>query len=273
VDWFRPLGVAGLAWRSVATVVGRVSLWVPSLILAVAQLLVLLVLLFFHLSPLVPVAGPLVRLLGGESATHYPAHILALPIMLDRASLALEVLLAWVVLGVTTLRFADAFGVEQQESSWAGARRRAGALAAVVGSNVVARVGLMALLAASPVGARLGSWGELACHLLVGLLVQAVLAYAAAYLLLHQRGLWSALTDSYQLARRNVATTLILVGAPMAMVLPLSVALLLLRPFAPAHDGLVAAVAALRVAAGVLANVVLVGAVTRLFVAKTRTSR
>lgn len=273
MDWFRPLGIAGLAWRSVATVADRRSLWTPALIVAASQLLVLLVLLFFHLPGLVRVAGPLVQLLGGESATHYPAHIEALPGMLDRACLALEVLLAWVALGATTLRFAGAYGVSQDEGEWAGARHDAVALAAIVALGVAARLGLSAVLAASPVGSKLGTWAGLAGRMCAGLLVQTALAYAAAFLLLRGASIRDAVAGSLRLARRNLATTLILVAVPAALVLPSLIAAQLLRPFAATHPGLVAGVLAMRVGLGALATVLLVGSATRLFLSKSRMRR
>ena len=81
-----PLGVAVWAWRGAITLSTRPSiLWLPLLLVTAIQVALLLLLPSFHHGALIFLGLPLIRLLGGENATHYPLLYYALPTMLEMA--------------------------------------------------------------------------------------------------------------------------------------------------------------------------------------------
>jgi hypothetical protein len=277
LNWFRPLGVAALAWRSVVGVADRSSIWMPVLMIASVQAPILCLLVFFHQPPLVPFAAPLVQALGGEVATHYPFHFFALPAMYDKVAAGIDILLAWVVPGVATLRFAAAFGLAHEESAWAVATRCAPALVGLALLAAGARQAASALFGLLPVEARLESsllrWIALAGKPLLVVLAHALLAYSTAFVVLKGRSMWSAIRDSVGLARWVFAPTIILVAVPAGLLAPFSYVLSRVSPSTVPRPELVAGVVGLRIVATVLLTFVLVGSITRMFVSATRTGR
>ena len=63
---FQPLGVAAWAWRGVASQLLKPVIWVPFILVAVVQVIVLWLLVSFHHEAVLPAGGPLVKLLAGD---------------------------------------------------------------------------------------------------------------------------------------------------------------------------------------------------------------
>lgn len=274
----RSLGVAGHAYRSAIPLVTRPTYWLPFLVLAAVQFAVLALLVGFHRPGISTVGVPLVQLLGGERATHYPLMFLFLPSMYSKAILVVAVLLASLMVAVATLFFARALGFDFAGSAWRNALRRAPTLilAALVPALVI--YGLGKLFALVPSDLFLGNgkvrWGVRAGMLGSIVLLESFMAYTAAWIVLEGHKLLPALRDSIRVTLRTFLPTLLVVGIPLALLYPLSflsqktdLFMGKLRP-----ETMVAILSA-RIVGELVLGFLLAGAVTRLFLWRMEATR
>ena len=121
--FLQSIGVAAWAWRSAVSLALRSTIWLPFLLVGGVQTAVLLIVVSFHCPAVLPVGLPLIRLLVGDAAAHYPVLYYALPAMFFRVNLAVSVLIASIAAGAATLLFAKAFGFAQEQGAWNRAPR------------------------------------------------------------------------------------------------------------------------------------------------------
>ncbi len=273
-----PLSVAGWAWRGAFAVFGRPAIWLPFLIVAVFQFLVLLLLTQFHHKPLLPLALPLVRLLGGEGATHYPNLFYALPTMFFRANLAIDAVIAALAGGAATVLFARAFGFEQVQRPWTRAFKTAHWL-------ILSSVVLLAIIFASsrlesliPRQAYLSDpmirWGTRAAMLGVFVLLQSFLIYMTAWIVLMGQNFFTALRDSIRVTAHTFIPTVLVVGLAAVIFYPFSYLSsrvdLIVNKLSPE---LVAGLLSLQIVFQILITFILVGAIVRLFMWRVEAAR
>ncbi|MBD3235463.1 MAG: hypothetical protein GF330_02020 [Candidatus Eisenbacteria bacterium] len=256
----------------------RPTLWVPMLLVAAVQLLALLFLLSFHHSALLPIALPVVRLLGGEAATHYPNLYFALPNMFFEINLFVTALVSSIAGGAGALLFARAYGIEGFARPWRAALRRAPALIAVGIFLVLLVYGVSRASGLVPREAILGDafvrWGVRLGVLLVFIVIESLLAYATAWIVLMGEGPGAAVRDSVRVAGHTFPPTLLVVGVPALLFFPLSylagrVDLIAGKLSPEVMAGLVIA----QILLGILLTFFVVGAVTRLFLWRVEAAR
>ena len=274
VDLFRPLGRAGLAWRSLRLAAGRGRIWAPLCILALARLAAILVLFSFHVPWLASFGVPLVHWLGGEAATHYPQHFFALPAMFAQAELLITVLVASIALGASVVGFAACYTRRELSPAWQLALRAAPHLMLLSLLLVASSVGSAAVLdrlVPLALPDRLQGPGEWAAQLGIDVLVQAVLAYAIAAIVLLRRSILGAISLSFRLARRNPLTTLLIVGVPALL---LQLAILAMKRWNPMAIGLtpewITAGVLFQVLLELLLAFVVLGSTTRVFLSRVK---
>jgi hypothetical protein len=85
----------------------KLSLFIPFLLFALLQTVILVLFLFFYSLPLAGIFIPLVRRLSGESALHYPQLYMHLPRLFSIANVwLLNPLMGWLFIGAATFLFA-----------------------------------------------------------------------------------------------------------------------------------------------------------------------
>lgn len=267
---FRPIGIAGLAWRDAARGLGRPDVWWPVATLSGLEVALVLLMLGFA-SPLVlPVALPLVRLLGGETATHYPAHLYALPAMFEEAMRVPRALLLPIVAAAVSLRFAVFYGVLARDVSPSLGRSTLlplltiGALVLAVPAAIDALLELAASRVVPSLAAARPRVSATVTVLTFGLLVYAVCAIA-----LRRKGLFGAFREAARRASSFAVPTILIVAVPLALLHPLAVAL----PRADLQGAslrpeLTIVLLAIRIALEAVVIVLVMGASTRLFVTR-----
>jgi hypothetical protein len=271
VNRFPSLGVAVWAWRGAITLSRHSAIWLPLLLVTGIQILLLLVLLGFHHGGLAFIGLPLVRLLGGESATHYPILYYALPAMFFRANLVISAIFGAIAGGVATLLFARAFGFEAQPGAWRHAWRRAPALIVTTTLALALLLGVTLLLSLIPNAPmqRSGAlrWGVRAGSMGVLIVVQSLLVYSTAWIVLMGHRIWPAIRDSVRVTLRTLLPTLIAVSVAAIVHFPFSYALGRVDLIAGKHirPEVIVGVLGLQIACQLLVTFLLVGAVTRLF--------
>lgn len=276
--FLQSLGVAAWAFRAVIGAFTRGRIWLPFLLVAAVQGGVLLLLVHFHRPLLLPMGAPLVRLLGGEGALHYPSFYFALPAMFFRANLVISALIASLAGGVATLLFAHAFGLDREKSAYRSVLRRAPALiliTLIMGAIIFGIAGLATLVPSQlALKNSVVRWGTRAVMMFLFILVQSLFAYTTAWIVLMRHRFWPAMRDSFRVTRATLLPTFTVVALPTLLLFPFAYAsgrvdyiASHLRP--ETIGGLVG----LQVIGQILLTFLLVGAITRLFLWRMEASR
>ncbi len=253
----------------------RPAIWVPFVVIACLQLLVLWIVVSYHHPALLPIGAPLIKLIAGEEATHYPVLFFALPWVFFWVGLAVSAIFAPIAGGAATLHFARLFGFSREENPWRHALRKAPIL---IGAGVVLAIlwyGIGQLRTLVPEDAMMRDaavrWGVRGGILVIGVIVQSLLVYATAWIVLMGHQLWPAIRDSVRVTTRTLLPTLVAVGIPALLLFPFSW-LLGQTQFVASH-ALRPELIAIGVVATILVEIpitfLLVGTVTRLFVWRT----
>ncbi len=269
--FLQSLSVVGWAWRGVAGLVLRPAIWLPFLLVGCVQAAALLLVVSFHYPALLPIGLPLVKLLAGDVATHYPILYLALPTIYFRMNLAISVLIASIAGGAATLLFARAFGLTREGGAWGVAWRRA--LPLILTSLLVVALwfGISMLGTLVPQEAQQRSfaarWGVRGGTMLLSIVVQSFLVYTTAWIVLMGHKIGPAIRDSWRVSTRTLLPTLLAVAVPSLLLFPFSYAAgradFIATKFKPEVVG---GLLGVTVAVEVLVTFLLVGTVTRLFV-------
>jgi len=275
---FQSLGVVVWAWRSVGARAGHGRIWLPFLVIAAVQALVLMLLLEFHQPWLVPLAAPLVRLLGGEGALHYPGLFYALPEMFFHANLVITVVITSIAGAAATLFFARTYGFDSAPHAWRRALRAAPALVVATLVMVALMLGAARLATLVPERAMLENaavrWGTRAGMMLLFVVIEALFAYTTAWIVLMGHRIWPSIRDSIRVTVRTLLPTLLVVGVPTVLLFPLSYAAsridVLAEKFRPE---LVGGILGAQIVLQILFTFLVVGAVTRLFLWRMEAAR
>lgn len=214
------LGVAWWACKGSLRLVRAPSTWTPLTVLTVVRSSALLVLMLFHRPEIVAAGRPLVVALGGPEATHYPAHLLALPAMFARLDL-LIVVAAGAVAGTLTVRaFASHYGGRQVHGPARPVMMHA---LVVLGLLLALQFGIDRLFLLLPEGLqeRGGKLGLvlLGARLGVMTLVGTFLIYALAEAALGASA-WRAIRSSYRIASDDPIGSFVLAALWAAVSLP-----------------------------------------------------
>jgi hypothetical protein len=268
VNLYQTIGFVAQAWLAAARASLRAEVWTPLLVLTGVQSAVLLGLIYFYVPGLSPIAEPLVRGLGGEIATHYPDHYWALPAMFRNTNVFVTVLVGSLAFAVATLNCARAPG------GWVLVISRAPALIslALLGPGLAWII--TSLFNLIPLEVVLRSFvirlGLQGIELGIIVIIQSMLAYGIAFVVLADRPLGAAISGSFHLARLVAIPTLILVAAPLAILFPPTFFLLEMDA---SEKGLIPESVALIMGAQLLLrlllNMLLVGSLTHVFMRAT----
>ena len=264
------IGLAGWAFRTVVASAFRAKLWIPFGVLGLVQLASLALLVSFYEPAVSWLTVPLIRWVGGETATHYPYFYAVLPAVFARWSLVVGVLLASLTTGAATVAFAHRFGAGEGRA-WRSAGRRYPALVSV--GLLGAAIGYLLYLAGSSIpnevlwSSRAIRWGARLGSLAFFVLGQCFIVYATAAIVIEGRGLLAALRQAAGLFLALSLATLVVVGVPVFLNYPLDYlgerSDWFLGKFSPE---LMAGLLAVKILWEMVLSFLLVGAVTRLFV-------
>ncbi|MCD4690353.1 hypothetical protein K8S17_02730 [bacterium] len=215
----------GLIWswsETISALRRRIAL-APLLTYAAAQLVVLLVLVFFAYPPFASTIAPLIRWRLGEAALHYPMSFLALRAAFGQADVVLSIVLGGAATAAATWLFASYYtgGDGGTGRGWREALKRYLPVLIIV----LVAMALVQVVSRAPSAV----WGHLAderpmrfrllrmAAIAVVLAVQALFVYAIPYVVLGGRRLASAVGGSIALALKNPVTTYLIVAVPTVL--------------------------------------------------------
>lgn len=212
----------------------------------------------------------------GEGATHYPNNFAIFPVFFARLDLPMSILIGAFVFGAATWLFARGF---------TGGNARFGEAAAKARGRYVTL--LLTQLPGTLLGAAILWWSERAAAtghyhgntlrlvhyggLFGAVAVQAVFAFALVYAIYESMPAARALLASARLASRNAIGAFLLVAIPVVLHYP---ALMIYRNesvlISRGAPEVVAGVTAGDLLVGLLTNYLIIGAVTRFYLARNR---
>lgn len=270
--------VAGWAWRGAFSMMLRPVTWVPFLVVTAVQFAALAILVFFDRPLILPMGLPIVQRLGGEAATHYPVFYYALPTLFSRANLVIGTLVASIAGGTATLLFARLWGLGNSDRAWRRAFRAAPTLIPLTLLLIGILYGIGVLVRLVPRGPMLGNsavrWGTRGGMLAVLIVVQSLLGYTTAWVVLMGHRFFPALRDSIKVTRITLLPTLLVVALPTALLFPIS--------YATSRIDLIAAklrpettlaLVSVQIVTELFCTFILAGALTRLFVWRMEAGR
>jgi hypothetical protein len=214
------------AWIESLRDLRRIRVWRPFLLLAAAQILVLLLLTQFYRPAFQWLLVPLLERITSAEVLHYPAFYVFLPGIFSQVNLLLDWILGSLVFGAAFLIILHtALGLSDRES-WRLAARRYGPLLLVRLPLVLLLIGIAWLLPGwlAQGGVLEGNRLRLVRYggFLLGVLAEVLFLYAPLLLLAESRSIGRALRGALGLAFRVPLATLLAVLIPNLVQLPTS---------------------------------------------------
>jgi hypothetical protein len=159
----------------------------------------------------------------GNQLSHYPTHLLLMPLALGRLDMILQILLNVIFQGATILLVTSAFKQKQisLKDSFGGSARRYVHLVCV--SLVTSIVILLCVNFPNAVINRLVDSPRMviiAAAMLLGLVIQAFFIYAMPLVILEHHSAIRAIGNSFRMARRFFGQTFLIAATPFVLMLP-----------------------------------------------------
>ncbi len=164
-----------------------------------------------------------VRGLDGENMSHYPVHLIVMQTILGRLEMVLGIVVHPAFQGATVLLIASA--IRRQAPSLGGSfRETLRKYPRLVGVSLIMSILILAFvhIPSALLGDMRGVPGLIVpiAAVCAGLVVQAFFLYAMILILLEDRAIPGAIGESFRLAWNTIVTSLLLVGLPFILTLP-----------------------------------------------------
>ena len=214
------------SWEDTIWMLRTPSVMAPFIIFAAIQFLVLVCLALFHVPPLATLMVPVVKLLGGNEALHYPMHLILLPRMYHIVYLPLAV-----VAGFGLFGWAVSLMVEHHERAGVeiDRRQRRSVISLlpsliVLGIVYVVSVTGLQLLASSLAGviAHPKAAGVVSLAGVAGVVVvQSLIVYSVYFLVVRTPNPIEALAASIGFGRRHLRLTSLVIFTVFLIHMPI----------------------------------------------------
>ncbi len=274
---FHQLNTAVWSWVESFRISGKGRLWLPFVIFFAFQLVILFMLVSFAHPLLAWILAPAVRALFGETATHYPMSLVVLPPVFAVTNLVVGAFVWVLSLVMAVSLFTAAFQKTQLSTGQAFRQgRRAYLDVLLTQAPFVVLVAILVFVVPRllPAGAgdspsgmmvRLQRYGTVAA----GIVLEALFVAAPLYVVLDGLRAPAALARGFRFFARNVPGLLLLVALPAVLHLPLGFVDRRWREILEkGSPELLIAVVFVDALLYVLTNFVLVGGVTRYYLAR-----
>ena len=214
------------SWEDTIWMLRTPSVIAPFIIFAAIQFLVLVCLALFHVPPLATLMVPVVELLGGDEALHYPMHLILLPRLYHIVYLPLVIVAGFGLYGWAVslmVEHHERAGVEIDRRQRRSVKSLIPALIVLGVVYVVSVTGLQ-LLASSLAGViahpRAASIVSLAGVVAI-VVVQSLIVYSVYFLVVRTANPLEALAASVGFGRRHLGLTSFVVSTVFLIHLPI----------------------------------------------------
>ncbi len=248
-------------------------LWIPFLLYALIQLLLLLALVYFYVPLLSVILIPLIKGFIGDFALHYPAYFLFLPKTFSRANLVLGGILGSAFIGWQTYLFFSSFLPDRKAKLGEGLKASFSKYFLLLGVWLIETLVLLGWFYLIPrLGKGLLTGGfknELAFEILslgVGIVFYGFFAYVFAAIVISGKNIFTGLGTSVSIYKRNFFSTYFFVLLPNLLTFPFTLlnhrAALLISKFNPEITFLILI---LEIGVSTIANYLLISTLTRFY--------
>ncbi|HVP37174.1 MAG TPA: hypothetical protein VMT04_09290 [Terriglobales bacterium] len=267
VNLFFSIFVAGL--RSLK----KPLLWVPFLLYALIQFLLLLALVYFYAPLLSGIFIPLIKGFVGDFALHYPAYFLFLPKIFSRGNLFLGGIVGIIFIGWETYLFFSYFLPDRKEKLGEGFKAAFSKYFLLLGvwlAETLVLLGWFYLIPRIGKGLLTGGFKrELAFEILslgVGIIFYGFFAYAFPAIIISGKNILSGLGTSISIYKRNFFSTYFYILIPNLLTFPFTLlnhrAALLISKFNPE---VIFLILILEIIISAIANYILISTLTRFY--------
>lgn len=221
-----PAGAGMSIVRAFSTALSLLShgkLIVPLLIYFALKILLVILYTISISEPWSSLWAFLLRGVTGNQLSHYPTHLLLMPLALGRLDMILQILLNVIFQGATILLVTSAFKQKQisLKDSFGSSARRYVHLVCV--SLITSIVILLCVNFPNAVINRLVDSPRMviiAAAMLLGLVIQAFFIYAMPLVILEHHSAIQAIGNSFRMARRFFGQTFLIAATPFVLMLP-----------------------------------------------------
>jgi hypothetical protein len=249
-------------------------LWLPFILYALAQLLLLLALINFYSPLLSLIFIPLIKKFIGEFTLHYPAYFIFLPKIFSRANLLLSGIIGSFTIGWGTYLFFSYFLPDNRVKLTEGIKVAFSKYLLLLGVwaiETIVLLGWFFLISRVGKGFLTGSFKrELAFELFslgTGVIFYGLFAYTISAIVLSGRNIISALGLSISIFKRNFFSTYLFLILPNLLTLPFAFlnrrAVYLISKFNPE---IVFLILVLEIFVSMLANFIHISTLTRFYI-------
>lgn len=215
-------------WMQCFTSMKNVMTFVPFLLYAAVQALLLLSLVNFSQHPLSKLWAPLIDRMFGESALHYPNFYIILSPLYSQINIVLSGLVGIVIIGTTTALFFGTFNGEKYRlgRSFNMTLSRYGMLFLVwlieTALTLLMVIGIPLLLNSffQP-DYRLSQIFEM-IGLLFGILIASIFAFTTVLIVVEKQKLFQSIAKTFLLFKHNAVTTFFLIAVPTFIYFPIN---------------------------------------------------
>jgi len=215
------------------------ALFVPFIIFAIFESLALILLFLAPRMPLRLIFGPLIRTFWGERFLHYPANFLLLPKLVSFARMGLSIILGSLLTGMAVAIIWDIYNKKhvRLNTSFKSAFKKYASLFIVVFIFTLIFYIIVKIITASLVnyfmagnsqllllGSQLWLGPILFCiNFVLAVFIQSLFIYAIPLIIIENERLIQSIVKSFILFKKLFVPTIILVGLPMLIYIPILV--------------------------------------------------
>jgi|GEM_PF-1650769 len=206
----------------------NVQTFIPFLLYAIFQAVLLYALINFSRAPFSGIFVPLIQKIFGDAALHFPNFYMVLTPLYSQINIIFSGLVGILLIGIATLIFAGIFNNHKTSFGQALSitMSKYGALFLVW--IIVAALTLIMILGFPKLLNKLlqpsYSIGRIfdMVGLLLGILVASIFAYGTILIVIEKQGIISALSNTFLIFKKNAVTSFILVAVPTFFYFPIS---------------------------------------------------
>jgi hypothetical protein len=224
---------------SIKSLKNHPALFLPFIIFAILEVITLIIIYLVPQMPLRLVLGPVIRTFWGERFLHYPANFLLLPKLASLSRMGLAVIFSSLLSGVAVALVFAVYNKKQikfKEAFRAALKKYSSLFIVVLIFTLLfyflVRLVTIVLVSYFIAGhsrllfLKAGLWmGPIlsAINFMLALLIQSAFVYAIPLLIIEKQKLIKAVIGSFVLFKKLFIPTLILVGLPMLVYIPIIV--------------------------------------------------
>lgn len=200
------------------------SILVPFLLVGLVDVILLFIVYLAPQPPLSAILGPPIKVFWGERFLHYPFNLLLVPRLFDLAHIVSTALIGVLMTGAVVMMLKESHnGIKPNLGLSLSKSLRVYLKLLVIWLVMFSLVSVVfkVLPAIFHFKQRAASLIVFGAGFLISILIQAIFTYAIPAVIIEEKKIWPAIKRSVSFCQRAFLPTLVLVGLPMLMYIPM----------------------------------------------------